>query len=385
MCGGVEMFLLRLCPHLRARGYDVEVLTTEERGEWFERMAAEVPTSHVEGCGRFPRASHPLRVGAWLARARYDAVLLNGDEMAQQSLTMLPDRVVALPVIHSDSETTYRLNFANADAWNALVAVGPRIADRARAQFPARPVVEILHGVPLPEPAALAGRYPAPRDELRIIFVGRIVQHVKNVLLLPEALRRCREAGVNARLTVAGDGPDLPLLRSRIHELSLAEHVRFVGAVPPEEVYRLLLDHHVLLLPSFFEGFGLAPLEAQACGCVPVASRLEGVTTPAMEEGKTGRLVAVGDVAGFADALTELGRDPEHWTTMSAAARAFAAERFSLERMTDDYARLIDAAVAGRYPLPRSRRGRLPVDPSMYWRQCVPSWVRAAGRKVLGR
>ncbi len=379
------MFLLRLCPHLRARGYDVEVVTTEERGEWFGLLAERVPTVHVEGYGRFPRCRHPFRVGGFLARVGYDVVFLNGDELAQQSLTMLPDRMVVAPIIHSDGETTYRLNFANAEAWNVLVAVGPRIRERACARFPGRPVVEIMHGVPLPSPEAWASRRVLTRDELRVIFLGRVVQSIKNVMLLPDALRRCREAGVQARLTVAGEGPDRETLEARVAELGLAKHVEFVGAVPPGEVYPLLLDHHALALPSFYEGFGLALAEAQACGCVPVVSRLEGVTTPTIDEGSTGYLVDVGDVEGFAEALIRLGRDPSQWARMSAAAHAHVREHLSVDRMVDQYARLIDDALAGRYPLPRSRRGRLPVDPSLYWRQCVPPWVRAAGRRVLRR
>jgi len=379
------MFLLRLCPHLRARGYEVEVITTEDRGEWFDLLAARVPTAHIEGYGRFPRCRHPLRVGRFLAQRDCDVVFLNGDRLAQQSLTMLPDPVVAIPIIHSDGGTTYRLSFANDEAWNALVAVGPRLAERARERFPRRPVIEIMHGVDLPSPEAWPSRAAMTGEELRVIFLGRIVQEAKNVLLTPEALRLCREAGVNARLTIAGDGPDRGRLETRVRELGLEEHVRIMGAVPPSEVYPLLLEHHVLALPSFYEGFGLALAEAQACGCVPVASRLEGITTPAVQDGRTGRLVAVGDAQAFAAALTELGRDPARWAEMSAAAHTRAAEEFSVERMTDGYVHAIEEALAGRHPLPRSRRGRLPVDPRWYWRECVPPWVRAAGRRILGR
>jgi glycosyltransferase involved in cell wall biosynthesis len=384
-CGGVEVFLLRLCPHLRDRGFEVEVITTDEPGEWFERASERLPVTHIAGARRFPHWWHPLRVGRWLAEGDYDVVFMNGDPFSQQSLAMLPDSVVAAPVVHSDRHTAYRLAFANSDAWNVLVAVGPRISKVASERFPRRRVVEIMHGVDLPETAAWARRRAMTGDELRVIFVGRLVQSIKNVLLLPEIIRQCRVEGTNATLTVVGDGPDRAALEARVCELGLVEYVDFVGEAPPEDVYPLLLDHHALLLPSFYEGLPLTLMEAQACGCVPIASALPGVTTPAVRHRRTGWLVRPGHTESFVAFLHRLCRRPATWTDMSEAAHAYVAAKHSVERMVDGYVRLTEEARAGEYPLPRSRRRRLPADPSLYWREFVPGWARAIGRRILRR
>jgi len=385
VCGGVEMFLLRLCPHLRARGFDVEIVTTEEPGAWFDRVASEVKTVHIDGAAQFPRCWHPLRVGRYLAQGGYDMVFLNGDRLAQESLTMLPDRVVAAPIIHSDRVTAYRIACANSEAWNVAVAIGPKLLQTARESLPQRPIVSIMHGVELPEEDAFLHRVAMTGDELRVIYVGRLIQSVKNVMVLPEIIRRCRSGGVNARLTIVGDGPDRAALESLVEGFSLADCVEFAGEVPPTDVYRLFLAHHVAVLPSFYEGLGLVLAEGQACGCVPVASLLPGVTTPVVKTGRTGWLVRVNDVEGFVAALKRLHADPPGWAAMSAAGHARASRFFSLERMVDRYVTLIEDALVGKYPLPRSRRGRLPVDPALYWRECVPPWAKAAGRRVLRR
>lgn len=384
-CGGVEMFLLRLCPHLRRRGYDVEVITTEERGNWFQRMDALVPTRHIERANLLSRCVHPLRVGRRLSHWDYDVLFPNGDPLTQQSLTMLPDRVVVAPIIHSDRETTYRIASANADAWNAVVGVSPRICKEARRRLRGRPVVEILHGVELPTESAWAARSIFAGSELRLLYLGRIVQPIKNVMILPEVLSTCRASGFRVNLTVAGEGPDKAALKARVSELRLSDRVEFAGEIPPERVYPLLLEHHALILPSFSEGLPLALIEAQACGCVPIASRLEGISTVVIEDGRSGCLVPPGDARAFAAALGKLYANPEQWATMSVLCHARAAERFSIDRMVEDYANLIDDAVAGRYPLPRSRRGRLPVALSLYWRECVPPLARQAARRLLRR
>ena len=384
-CGGVETFLLRLCPRLRDHGYAVEIVTTEEPGEWFDRFADEFPTIHIGGADQFPRFAHPFRVGRRLAGAEYDVLFVNSDPLAQQCLTMLPDHVVAIPVVHSDRGTAYRIAFTNHSAWNALVAVGPRIGDVARETLPERPVLQILPGVEMPPERDWRRRRAMTGNDLRVIFVGRLVADVKNVMILPAVIRQCRDRGVDAHLTVAGDGPDCGALKKAVQELSLTRYVDFVGEVPPRSVYDLLLDHHALVLPSFYEGLASVLLEAQACGTVPVASLLPGVTTAVVEEGRTGRLVSPTDAGGFATALARLWGDPPAWRAMSVAGHVLTAEQFSLDRMAHDYVRTIEDALSGRYPLPRSRRGRLPVAPSLYRSYLVPSWVRDAARWALRR
>jgi glycosyltransferase involved in cell wall biosynthesis len=161
--------------------------------------------------------------------------------------------------------------------------------------------------------------------------------------------------------------------------------VELVGSVPPEQVIGLLLDHDALLLPSFYEGLPLTLLEAQACGCVPVASRLPGVTDAAVAADQTGFLVPVQSAQGYADALAQLAREPDTWARMSAAGHERAGREFSIARMAEDYRTLIEDALSGRYPLARSRSRGPALDMGLYWRECVPGWAKAVGRRLAGR
>lgn len=383
-CGGVEMLLLRLAQHLRVYGHDVDIVATQERGEWFDRVNSLAKAVFIDGRSGFPRCVHPLRVGRYLAGAGYDVVFLNGDPMSQQALNMLPDHVVAIPVIHSDNATTYKISLANQDSWNAVIGVGPRVCEVAREQRPGRPVFEINGGVEIPPDEDFGRRRQVTDGEFRVVFLGRITQYSKNVLALPDILRRCRDSGTDARLTIVGDGDDLGALKAAVEGHGMEPWVTFMGRVAHDEVYPILLDHHSMLLPSFFEGFPTVVLEAQACGCVPVASRLPGVTTTALVEGDTGWLADVTDPQQFADALTRMHQAPDEWARMSVAGRALAVERFSAARMAQGYAAAIEKAISGEFPLPRSRQGRVPVDVGMYWREVVPHRnMKAVGRRLL--
>jgi glycosyltransferase involved in cell wall biosynthesis len=106
--------------------------------------------------------------------------------------------------------------------------------------------------------------------------------------------------------------------------------VRVMGYLPDEDLVPLLTGATVLLYPSKYEGFGLPPLEALACGTRAVASDI-----PALRESTAGaaRLAPVGDVGGWAAALREALGDgappasPPAWTWPQAAEQLIAALR----------------------------------------------------------
>jgi glycosyl transferase family 1 len=136
------------------------------------------------------------------------------------------------------------------------------------------------------------------------------------------------------------------------------------------------------VMPSFYEGLPIALLESMACGCVPVVSRLPGITDYAVQDGESGVLVKVGDSAGFADAIARLYRDPTAWSRMSDASHIRAQSCFSVQAMGTSYLRLIEEALKGQYPLPRSRKLQRAFDPSVFsWRDFVPDSLRRYGQR----
>src|SRR5207244_4938639 len=109
---------------------------------------------------------------------------------------------------------------------------------------------------------------------------------------------------------LVGDGPDRDAIEHQVDGLSLRKDVRFLGKV--ETVGDVLRGADLFLLPSATESFGLAALEAMACG-VPVIASAAGGLPEVVEDGKTGFLVPPGDVAAMAErALRVLENPAEH-------------------------------------------------------------------------
>jgi glycosyltransferase involved in cell wall biosynthesis len=237
--------------------------------------------------------------------------------------------------------------------------------------------VEIAHGVELP--VFKERRETAANSPMRLIFAGRLDHLSKGVLFLPGIMAACLKRGISAELRIIGDGVDRRKLERRMAELSLTNHVHFLGLLKPAQVMDGLSDSDVMLMPSFREGLPLSMLEAMACGCVPVASRLKGVTDSVVKDAETGFLVQTGHIEGFADAIEKIYRQPGLQQKMGAAARKVAETRFSIEAMGKAYASLFEEALNGRFPLPQSRRSLPRLDQSVFmWRDIVPPVVEPA-------
>lgn len=384
-CGGMEAYLLRLGRYLKQQGCDIEVITTVEPGEWFGRWAElHIKADHVTGYGSFGfllPLVHSQRVVSRLRAGNYDVVILNHARHAQASLSRLPENVIVIPVLHNDAEEIYKVGCGNPDAWNVAVAVSPKVAAVARRRVPQRPVVEVTSGVDLPD-VALWQRRPSLNRRIELMFIGRLEHAQKGVLSLPDIYRACLDRGIDAMLTIVGDGPDSDRLHQRLSEYGLQQKTRHLKGLVPERVYELLLGAHVLLMPSRFEGLPIALLESQACGCVPIASRLQGITDAAVEDGRTGMLVDVDDVAGFADAVAALWSDPARWSHMSHAAHERARLRFSVEAMGASYLQLVTQALDGHYSLVRPRSNQPPLDLGVFsWTDFLPTPLRRLGRR----
>jgi len=120
--------------------------------------------------------------------------------------------------------------------------------------------------------------------------------------------------------------------------------VSFLGK--QDHVERLLPLAHVLLMPSELESFGLAALEAMACGVPPVATRVGGVPE-LITDGVDGYLEAVGDIDAQATRVTALLTDEKLHRTMSLASRRTAGDRFCSDRIIPQYENYYQQVLSG--------------------------------------
>jgi glycosyltransferase involved in cell wall biosynthesis len=145
-------------------------------------------------------------------------------------------------------------------------------------------------------------------------------------------------------LSIAGEGPMTENLKRMVTTLGLDDNIRFVGFVENRDIYSFIRQHHLMVMPSLMESFGVAVLEAGACGRASLASRVGGVPEVLLD-GKTGVMVPAGDSHVLAETIISLANDREALRRMGLAAYKFVRENYawdnSLDLMTSLYDRVI--------------------------------------------
>ena len=172
-----------------------------------------------------------------------------------------------------------------------------------------------------PNPA-MRGRW-APAGEPILMHLSNF-RPVKRVTDAVEIFAQVR-ARMPAKLVLIGDGPERGAAEYLVRKKKLQKDVHFLGK--QDQVYRLLSEADLFLLPSQLESFGLAALEAMACEVPVIATNVGGIPE-VIEHGLDGFLVQPGDVAAAAKFATDLLSRSDRGREMGQLARVNAKKKF---------------------------------------------------------
>ena len=187
----------------------------------------------------------------------------------------------------------------------------------------------------------------SPHQESRIVFLGRLGRR-KGLPELLSALGDPRLQDLAWQATVAGDG-DVETYRSQATELGLDRRITFPGWVPEPAVRALLVDAHMLVLPSYAEGLPMSVLEAFAAGVPVICTPVGGLREVVVHE-VNGLLVRPGDVDALADALVRLIRDEPLRARLAAGARDTWRDKHAIDHYSRRLAAEWRMAAAGSRP-----------------------------------
>lgn len=169
---------------------------------------------------------------------------------------------------------------------------------------------------PAPPPAEVRAADLAPGT---FVFVGRLTEQ-KALPVLLEALASVP----GARLDVLGDGPERPSLDAAVAARGLGDRVRFLGAVPREQVLEHLAGARAAVLSSAWENLPHAAVEALAVG-TPVISTAVGGVPEVVHDGRNGLLVPPNDPGALAEALRAVLVDDELRDRLASEAKRSVA------------------------------------------------------------
>jgi N-acetyl-alpha-D-glucosaminyl L-malate synthase BshA len=285
----------------------------------------------------------PHATAAYLARQMLDVssgcsprtiTTLHGTDITLVGSDPSYRRVVAFSIEQSDAVTTVSHSLRN-DTVSALgverpIEVIPNFLDCSEYRRK-------------PDAALRARLGPPERYDALVIHISNL-RPVKRAGMALDVFRRIRNHA-RARFLIVGDGPDREELERQASEYALGDSVVFLGE--REDLVALLSISDLFLLPSIKESFGLAALEAMACGVPVVASNVGGLPE-IIEDGVTGFVCAPDDVAGMAERGVRLLTDPELHGRIAANASSLVRTSYCTDRIVPLYEEAYRRVLADR-------------------------------------
>ena len=219
--------------------------------------------------------------------------------------------------------------------------------ETARYTPPSKPIYVIPFGVDLDR---FSVREPNTTDQITLGFVKHLLPKYGPDILL-EAFALVHRKRPRTRLIMAGRGSMHEALERRAHQLALGNSVAILGRVAHERVPELIRSFDIMVMPSIYESetFGVAAIEASACGVPNIASRIGGVPEAVIHE-RTGLLVPPRDVDALAAAIIELIDAPDRRRAMGLAGRRFVEKHYVWQSNAALMSEIYRAALAGDEP-----------------------------------
>jgi len=231
----------------------------------------------------------------------------------------------------------YQVIKFNIEESDGVTAVSQYLQKRTQEEFAIQREIRVIHNFVDTERYSRSANnctkdHFAPNGE-KILMHASNFRPVKRVTDVVRIFAKIREQ-IPVKLLLVGEGPERLFVQQLVKELKLSEDVLFLGE--QEYIAQLMNCADLFFLPSEQESFGLVALEAQSCG-VPVIGATTGGLPEVVENGETGFLLPVGDIAGMAQRSLELLSKDDLYESFQKKARKRVLDYFDSKSIIPQY------------------------------------------------
>ncbi|MFC7896556.1 glycosyltransferase family 4 protein [Streptomyces sp. NPDC057381] len=338
--GGQNVYVARLTEELAKRGHDVTVYTRRDATDLPDRVplpggavVEHVPAGPPATVPKDELFPHMPAFGTHLARAwaRERPDVVHAHFWMSGMASQIGTRPLGIPLVQTfhalgtvkrrhqgmrDTSPYERIGIERQigrSCERVLATCTDEVVELGDMGVPPRQVSVVPCGVDAEHfsPTADTGRTPDRKQRHRLLACGRLVPRKG----YDQAIRALADVP-DTELLIAGGPPaggldadaEAQRLTALAHRTGVADRVRLLGAVDPEDMPALLRSADLVLCTPLYEPFGIVPLEAMACG-VPVLATDVGGHRDSVADGTTGRLVTPQDPGAIAEAARELLAD----------------------------------------------------------------------------
>jgi phosphatidylinositol alpha-1,6-mannosyltransferase len=289
-------------------------------------------------CGNFKPATYPAKWIHWRRGTPY-GVVLHGSELlllTDRLDRLVHKRVVARALLGSAAVLVANSHWTRDLCLQVLSELGLKRASSTVRVVPLGTDPEFFR--PGLETSAVRARYRLGPGRW-LMTVARLAAH-KGIDTALHVLAALRDEIPDLRYAVVGSGVRQPQLERLARDLGVSDRVRFLSGVPDADLPALYNCAEIYLglsrtVELMAEGFGIAMVEASACG-VPVIAGASGGVPDAVRDGETGLLVEPGRPEPAIEAVRLLLRDRALARSLGAGGRAAAEQHYNWDRVSAD-------------------------------------------------
>jgi glycosyltransferase involved in cell wall biosynthesis len=316
--GGAEKVMLNLAEGFAAKGYSVDLILVQTKGEYLEQLSSKLKLVDLR-CDRlirslpklikYLRVNQPKNIISALEDTNIIAIsarLLSGIKSnlivtVHNNLSKEADQSGQL----KRRLVTYLLRWIYPYA-SAIVGVSNGVTQNLEELgIPSHLIHRIYNPIVIPDLthsqiSLMPDKEWFEQKHPVILGVGRLSIQ-KDFECLIRSFAKVRSYGINARLIILGEGEERAKLENCIDQLNLTQYVSLSGFVANPYIY--MKQASLLVLSSAWEGFGNVLVEAMAVGTPVVSTHCKSGPDEILSQGIYGRLVEVGNVNSMAEAI----------------------------------------------------------------------------------
>lgn len=341
--GGVAVYSMRLAKALNKLDYKIFVISYDPVNPTEEQFKTDLQSCGVQVvCLKRNSDSGGVDLAEMLRRISPDIFIPNYRRQIYHATAkfLKHSDIRVLGICHNDHKSYYSLLEYYSPMISAFICPSRKTCDSLSNCVPKRvnDIYCIPHGVPVCDRNVV----PFQVGPINLVYHGRLDEEQKYISQMLLVAQELKKRDVKFNLKLIGDGPSRQNYEDFVKINQLSGQVIFLGHLGWDLLQEELLNSHVALLTSKYEGYCYGLAEAMGMGLPAITFETGGVVEEYVMDGENGYVVPWGNINSYVDKVCQLHDNATLWSVFSKAAKTKMESEYSIELWSERMAELIN-------------------------------------------